>query len=184
MMEHWKPIIGYEGLYDISDHGRVRTWMLRTGSRVTKRSEPMIMKTQPADPKNKDYRNILLRKDRKSRAFLIHRLVLTHFVGPCPPGHQGAHDDGIPSHNWLSNLAWKTPKSNHADKKRHGTSQHGERCSKHRLTEGQVREILADNRRTPGSKLAKRYGVNHTAIYAILRGKTWGHLLPTEIADG
>ncbi len=57
----------------------------------------------------------------------VHRLVLLAFVGPCPPGKECAHDDGVKTNNKLGNLAWKTKSANAIDKRRHGTALFGER---------------------------------------------------------
>lgn len=51
----------------------------------------------------------------------VHRLVLTAFVGPCPDGLEGCHDDGMPGNNHVRNLRWDTRGNNHLDQVRHGT---------------------------------------------------------------
>lgn len=173
--EEWRPIQGYEGLYDISSWGRVRSWMLRTGSRITIREEPVIRYQGPGGLKGQ-YRTVALCTKSKTVTRYVHRLVAFHFIGPCPPKHECAHDDGIGHHNWVSNLSWKTRKANHADKHRHGTRQCGENAGGHKLTEAEVLEIIADGRRTSGPKLARKYNVSHNAIYAIWNKKSWTYL--------
>jgi hypothetical protein len=51
----------------------------------------------------------------------VHRLVLEAFVGPCPPGMEGCHNDGDQLNNRLDNLRWDTPSNNKLDSVRHGT---------------------------------------------------------------
>lgn len=65
-----------------------------------------------------------LYKDKKRHPKLVHRLVLEAFVGPCPEGKEGAHINGIPGDNRLSNLKWATHKENETHKIEHGTSCH------------------------------------------------------------
>jgi hypothetical protein len=49
----------------------------------------------------------------------VHRLVLETFIGPCPPGLQCCHWDGVRTNNRLMNLRWDTPGANGADARRH-----------------------------------------------------------------
>lgn len=64
-------------------------------------------------------------RDGKSPLRRLHRIILETFKGPCPEGYEGAHNDGVPSNNELSNLDWKTPKDNQADRVIHGTHNRG-----------------------------------------------------------
>lgn len=172
--EEWRPIAGYEGRYDVSSHGRVRSWVKR-GNAACVRQTPVIRVLGRGGQKGQ-YEHIGLTKDGVMKTRYVHQLVLEAFVGPRPPGQEAAHDDGIGDHNWVENLIWKTKKDNHADKHRHGTRQCGEQGGAHKLTNAQVAEIIADARKTTGTVLAQRYGVGHTTIYKILNGHTWPHL--------
>lgn len=62
-----------------------------------------------------------LSKSNAVESFLVHRLVLTAFVGPCPEGMEGCHEDGDPSNNRATNLRWDTHKNNQLDMHKHGT---------------------------------------------------------------
>lgn len=64
---------------------------------------------------------VTLSVDGVLRSHRVHHLVLKTFVGPCPPGMEGCHNDGNFRHNWVDNLRWDTPSSNHFDKVKHGT---------------------------------------------------------------
>lgn len=125
--ETWRPVPGYEGLYQVSDQGRmwseprwidrrIRGWFFLTG-RVLK---PLF------DPYG--YPKYSLSKDGVQRQYKAHTLVLTAFVGPCPPGMEGCHDpDRNPTNNHLANLRWDTHGNNLRDKVRHGTDHHASR---------------------------------------------------------
>ena len=100
----WRDIPGYEGLYQISDYGDVRS--LRLGGLL-----------KPSVQRKGHFRVSL-----SGRWFLVHRLVLMTFVGPPPPECPlGLHKDGVPSNNHVANLYWGTYSSNRYDAVRHGT---------------------------------------------------------------
>ena len=67
------------------------------------------------------YLRVNLSKGGKQRQHLVHRLVLTAFVGPCPDGMETRHLNGDPSDNRIENLVWGTAKENAADRISHGT---------------------------------------------------------------
>lgn len=123
---------------------------------------------------------MVARKGERRVQRRLHRDVLEAFVGPCHPGMEGRHLNGVKEDNRLRNLAWGTPAENQADRVRHGTDGRGARGSGAVLTESQVREI---RRKYAGgirkTRLAEEYGVTRTNIYCIVTRKTW-----TEIPDG
>lgn len=95
----WKNVIGYEGLYEVSECGNVRSLTLR--GRV--RNAPLHMKQQI---NWKGYLRVSLSKDGISRAFSVHQLVMAAFVGPVPDGCNIDHKDGVKTNNHLSNLQY------------------------------------------------------------------------------
>lgn len=121
--ETWKPVVGYEGYYEVSDHGNVRS-VDRTVQRsdgVVQRFKGHLRKPQVDEF---GYLRISLRKDGKSHHFRVHRLVLEAFVGPCPEGTEACHGDGDRSNNRLENLRWDTKSENQYDRVRHGNHCH------------------------------------------------------------
>lgn len=109
----------------------------------------------------------------------VHRLVLEAFVGPSPKGAQARHfPDRDKTNNRIENLQWGTRSENQMDRAVHGTSNRGERCANHRLTEDQVRKIRITY--AAGGKtmleISKSYGVSWTAIQAIVRRRSWKHV--------
>lgn len=119
-METWKPVLGYEGTYEISDHGNLRSVTrevphARFGTAVIN-GKDIKLKT------HKDgYWVATLHKDGARKNRMAHVLVLEAFVGPRPEGMETRHLDGNPKNNRLENICWGTPVENAADKKRHGT---------------------------------------------------------------
>lgn len=111
--ERWLPVPGWEGLYEVSDQGRV--YSVRR-SRATKSGRMMSLARHKSG-----YRYVYLRQDGRVEKGYSHRLVLAAFVGPCPEGQEVRHLDGNPQNNVLNNLAYGTPSENHMDMVRHGT---------------------------------------------------------------
>lgn len=106
MNEIWKDIQGYEGLYQISNLGRVKSY--RQWKRASCPAE-YILKNSIA---NNGYCQITLYKDRKKKKFLVHRLVAEAFI-PNPKNLPHInHKDENPSNNNVNNLEWCTPQYN------------------------------------------------------------------------
>jgi HNH endonuclease/NUMOD4 motif-containing protein len=173
--ERWLPIPGYEGFYDVSDCGRVRAWFGGRWRRPL--TEPKILSS-----KAKKYPAVSLSKDGRRRNFRVHVLVLTAFVGPAPPHHEGCHEDGTKTNNRLGNLRWDTRKGNMADASRHGTTRgksvpKGEAHVNARLTSDDVRCIRAEPRtRNVIPMLARCFGVSVSTINKIRGRDLWAHL--------
>lgn len=110
----WKPLPGFEGLYEISGTGIV--WSL---PRATTKGGVVRHRLDPGG-----YHQVTLSREGKHTTHRIHVLVLLAFRGPCPPGREGAHDDGNKDNNGLGNLWWKTRGENIADQVLHGTHPH------------------------------------------------------------
>ena len=117
--ERWLSIPGYEGIYEVSDHGRVRGLdrEINRGASGKLRIHGQILKPQPL----RRYRAVRLKVHGRKRVALIHRLVLEAFVGPCPEGMEACHWDGDPTNNRVENLRWDTRSANARDRVRHGT---------------------------------------------------------------
>lgn len=118
--ERWAPVVGYEDSYEVSDHERVRSMP------HTRRGRNNSVRTFPARilrgwVNGNGYRVVTLVVGCKKTTALVHRLVLTAFVGPCPEGMEALHGDGDRTHASLPNLRWGTPSENHLDSVRHGT---------------------------------------------------------------
>lgn len=122
--EEWRPVVGWEGLYEVSDQGRVRS-LDRIVHRDSVGGLPIRGRVlRQAQCRSRKYGlirlTVNLSVNQRKRTSPVHRLVLEAFVGPRPPGQHGCHHDGDPTNNHLSNLRWDTPKSNTADMVRHG----------------------------------------------------------------
>lgn len=124
-METWLPVLQWEGLYEVSDRGCVRSIKRRAATTFGMRDYGGRILKNILNAKGYCVVN-LTRRPLRVQA-MVHLLVLTAFRGSCPEGMWGCHNNGKPSDPRLENLRWDTPAGNHADKKLHGTSQTGAR---------------------------------------------------------
>lgn len=112
--EQWRPVVGYEGRYEVSDHGRVRGLDRRVR---TKGGGMMTVKGRvlaPA-PNGNGHPAVSLHREGVSKTWKVHTLVLEAFVGPRPEGMGCRHLDSNPENNHLSNLCWGTQTENMKD---------------------------------------------------------------------
>lgn len=128
--EIWQAIPGYEGVYEASSLGRIRSldhehphW---TGNgRVRRTGKLLSPATNPGG-----YSILTLSKHGQHRGVQVHVLVLEAFVGPRPSAEMDAcHGNGDPSDNRLENLRWDTKSANALDTVRHGTHPQSRRTS-------------------------------------------------------
>lgn len=103
--EEWKPVEGYEGFYEVSDLGRVK-------SLPRKWAKGGILK--PVPKKKGGYLKVGLCKNGKQETCLVHQLVMEAFVGRCPDGYEVDHYDWNPSNNKLENLSYQPKGVNRA----------------------------------------------------------------------
>lgn len=176
MEERWAPILGWEGLYEVSTEGRVRsidrTVDTPTGPQMRR---GRLLKLRPH---SRGYTQVGLTRDGRTRVCLVHHLVLESFVGPRPRGCECRHfPDNDRTNNRLSNLSWGTSAENAADRARTGTQHRGSRTGGARLRESDIPKIrarLAGGERH--STIAEDFGVHAATIGDIARGLTWRHV--------
>lgn len=177
MEEIWKPISGYEGRYEVSSHGGVRSL-----PRVEKRSDGRLFKhpgglLKPSLAKQSGHLRVNLRRDGQSKTAWVHQLVALAFLGDRPLGCEVRHWDGNPANNQKDNLRWGTRSENIEDRRRHGVLIVGERATGAILSESEVRAIKL--RLRGGEKqvsLAGDFGVSAVTINNIATGKRWKHV--------
>lgn len=176
MIEVWKDIPGYEGCFQASDQGRIRSLdrYVPTKSRAGLWTERFIAGQIIKPHKRKDhyYTLCLARKP-----FTVHRLVAITFLGPRPEGFEVAHKDGDRANCKLENLRYSTHLDNLADMELHGTRHRGEKNYRAKLTEADIKEI----RRRAGSvfqrDLADEFGVGQATIWKIIHRERWAHVV-------
>lgn len=176
--EIWRPVLGLDGWYEVSDLGRVRS-VSRILTVQTKRGayqRRRIGRVLRSGRKPSGHVAVSLWKEHDCRHEHVHVLVLEAFIGPRPDGCYGCHRDGRPSNNALANLYWGTPAENSADKLAHGTHRQGEQIPWARLTEADVRTIRSLRGVRPQSQIAAEYGIAQAQVSRIVHRHAWRHV--------
>jgi|APSaa5957512622_1039677.scaffolds.fasta_scaffold106616_2 hypothetical protein len=166
--ERWKPVVGWPG-YEVSDRGRMRSW-----KKCRRSPGDALPRALRAWALPSGYLLVTLKDRGRRSGEYIHKSVLTAFVGERPDGMEACHWNGDKSDNSLRNLRWDSPLGNAADKRRHGTTNAGEKHYAAQLTVEQA-QALKDH---PGShtEAAAAFGVRYHLAYCIRVGRTWKHL--------
>jgi hypothetical protein len=168
--EEWKAVPGWEGCYEVSDRGRVRSldrWV------VNQRRRFWAGKVLTPRKATNGYVFITLHDAPRRWQVDIHRLVALTFIGICHDGLEVAHGNGKKDDNRLSNLRYDTRKGNHNDKRMHGTHRQGETHPGAKLTAADALTIYAARATCAASIMAAVYGCTVGNIYAIWNGKSW-----------
>lgn len=158
-IESWRPVVGYEDSYEVSDLGRVRRTRGTRGF-----GAGYVLK--PFGDSDNFYPRVRLYRDKAFKRFLVSRLVAEAFIGPCPPGCGVNHIDSDPMNNRPGNLEWTTQLGNvlHAlSNLRYPT----------KLQPDDVRAIMASKGSGSSSKVAQRYGVSSAQVRQIWLGRRW-----------
>ena len=171
MSEVWKDVVGYEGRYQVSNLGRIKSL-----PNQRRKSELILKQASHKTPGHKIVNLTSNDGGWKQKCHWVHRLVLEAFVGPCPAGMEGCHNDGNPKNNELGNLRWDTDSGNQADRVLHGTSNIGERNPQAKLCLADVRIIkqrIADGE--SDEVISASFPVTSYAIKSIRNGQNWRH---------
>lgn len=180
MEEIWKSVKGYEGIYEISNLGRLKALEsvlphYKSGTMVRKEK---LLKTDKAH--GNGYVNAYLSKNKVRFTTGIHRLVAIAFIENPNNLPEVNHKDTIKTNNIVSNLEWCDGDRNreHAAQMGLNVILKGEQHGHSKLTEAQVLEIRKayDRKSRNGTKLAKSYGVSKVVISAIVTRRSWRHI--------
>lgn len=170
--ETWKSVAGYDGHYEVSDMGNIRSV-----PRVDRIGHPWKGRVLKPGTDSKGYRYVQLCVNASTRIRRVHTLVLEAFVGEKPIGHECAHGNGVRNDNRLLNLSWKTPSQNNLDKRRHGTNGCGEKSPRSKLSEVDARRMHVLRAEGLSQRaLAERFRVSRSLVSMILHGKVRAHL--------
>ena len=169
MSEIWKDIPGYEGRYQASTEGRIRSV-----------DREIKARSRYGNPHSRHYFGRVLRPGRMPSGHMsvvlghgqpgstVHALVMLTFVGPPPEGKEVCHNDGNPANNRLDNLRYDTRGENIIDDLKRGTR------SKAKFRAEDVRRIkrlLVEGK--TGAAIARQFGVKPRLISDIKMGRTY-----------
>lgn len=181
--ELWVPVLGYEGLYEVSSFGRIRSLKRfefvgskRTGGHFRSRKEKILkVKTNKLG-----YSQVGLYKDGFCKRVLVHRVVLRSFT-KMPQNLEVNHLDGDKGNNKLSNLECSTRVLNSLHSTRILGQNRGSDNARSKLTESDVLKIktLLESGSSQ-TEIAKKFNVSNHAIFRIQHGYNWSHITGYE----
>lgn len=177
MTEEWRGVPEWESLYQVSNHGRVRS--LDRMGKYKNTEFNRIFRGRLLKPNIvQGYAQVTLTLDGNPYYYKVHRLVLLAFVGerPAYPRHACNHIDGNKLNNRLDNLEWVTYQANMDHAVETGLLDiKGEKNPSSVLTNAQVDEIRShlSQRSLSYDQIAGLYGVSKAVIACINQGRSW-----------
>lgn len=174
-VEEWRPVPGFEGLYEASSLGRMRSVdrmisFVRRGKIQSRLFKGRLLKFSP---NTQGYWMISLYSAGRYVPKTVHRWICETFHGPAPRGAQVAHANGVRTDNRAINLRWATAQENADDKRLHGITYEGESNPAALIGEQQVKAIRAARGREHQKVTAARFGISVTHVCAIQLRKSW-----------
>lgn len=165
----WRTIPGYEGRYQVSDEGQVKSLARKVRCRGGFRSVSEILLKHVFDTDG--YHMVSLANGTKGdqTLFKVHRLVLLAFVGPLPDGLESRHLDDDKNNNRLANLCYGTGLENWADRIRNGKGIEGLKNPNSKLTAEQVLELPSLWPEMTQAQIAEKYGLSEGYVQQLLR---------------
>ncbi len=172
--EVWLPVPDYDGLYSVSNLGRVRKeeHTVYYGDHRDFRKEPQKIKKQQLSS-NKKYLFTTLSKDKKTIHVGVHRIMAWAFFGEQKEGIEVRHKNGNSLDNRIENLCYGTKSDNMKDAIKHGTFQMSEWHSCAKLTNDQVKEIILSTENY--QIIARRFGIHPNTVHKLRRGEVRKH---------
>jgi hypothetical protein len=172
--EEWRPVVGLEGWYSVSNTGHVRreAYVRVDGRPFRQRREVK------RHPNKKGYWQVRMYGPPGARTYAVHQVVAAAFIGPKPDGFTVNHINGIKTDNRPENLEYLTSADNHAHAVRLGLHTHGTRHNRSKVTEEQVRWIrhMHSSQRLSTVDLGWLFDIASTNISRIVRGVNYSRV--------
>jgi hypothetical protein len=160
MIELWRNIDGYKGMYQVSSLGRIRSYQSNL---------PKILKQRE---NKRGYLYVNLSKDSRYRSFTSHRLVANAFLGKS--NLTVNHKNGNKLNNTIENLEWVSIEDNRNHAKLNGLMARGIKNGRHKLSEIDVRLIRFKHSKGKGIRcLSREFGVSRDVITKIVNFINW-----------
>ena len=172
--EVWKDVVGYEGHYQVSDHGRVRS--LDREVPLGKSTKKIKGKIRKQVLHKLGYPMLNLSKNKEVKGDLVHRLVALHFVDNVNGYPEINHINGIKDDNRATNLEWCTRRENLQHAYDTGlVNQQGSDSVNAKLSDDEVLEIreLYKTGRYTYEYLAEEYQVGSSTIGRVVRKEVY-----------
>lgn len=177
-IEIWKPILGYQDIYEVSSCGRIKSLhrLIRRNLKDTKSNYFSDEKLLNPWKNTNSYLSVTLRKDGISKVFRVHRIVAETFMGTCPENMEVCHKNGKRDDNRLENLRFDSRSNNHLDKINHNTDNRGEKHPLSKLSEIDVKKIMSMKDIKPIKEIANEFNISQRHIKDIFSKRRWKHL--------
>lgn len=174
--EIWKDVVGYEGIYVVSNLGRIKRTLVRRGTSGG-------LMAQSATGPRRNYLGVNLCSGNVRRPCKMHRIVAMAFCPGYAPGMHCNHIDGNTLNNRADNLEWVTQTENNRHAFRIGKMPLGELRYGSKLSNADIPAIVA--RLEAGERqedIAKAYDVSTKNISNIKLGRSWSWLTGRKCA--
>jgi len=176
-LEVWLDIKGYEGHYQVSSFGRVKSLarVIECRKNVFVNKKEKFLSDWDC---GKGYRKVKLSKDGIEKSIRVHRLVADTFLSNPDAKLEVNHINGIKNDNRVENLDWCTSSENtiHALNNKLKISQKGSEHGMSKLTEKDVLEIRKIGRNKTLKEVSEIYKVDMSLISLVLLNKIWKHI--------
>lgn len=165
--EIWKDVVGYSGLYSVSDQGRVKSFQRNPDGVILRQMTNVY-----------GYLKLTLSVNGELKNKTIHSLVTQSFIGECPDNLEISHKDGDRTNNKISNLEYITHKENINKKHKHGTMARGETNGMSSLNEIKVcaMRLLYSTGRYTFTEIGKMFNIHKGTANRAITGQTWSHI--------
>ncbi len=180
MKEEWRAVIGFEGYYEVSSLGRIKT-VARTYTRKNGKILPIRSRIRKQVISSPGYPCVTLRREMKSWLKRVHRLVAMAFIPNPERKPQVNHKDRTRTNNRLDNLEWATNGENvrhgytFPDRKR--TRLRGEKSPMAKLTEQAVMFLrsvyIPRDRHFGATAMAREMNLDKTTVSKAISGENW-----------
>ncbi len=174
--EEWRPVPGYEGLYDASSCGRIKSLpRVIQHKNGHKQNAPSVVLRQGIG--SHGYPTVTLSKGGTVKKRTVHSIIAEAFIGKRPDGFETRHLDGNRRNCHTDNLKYGSHEQNQANRIAHGTDGRGQKNAMAKLSLDQVETIRA--KAASGSDfhdLARTFDVAWATISDIIQRRTWRHV--------
>lgn len=180
--EEWRPVVGWEGFYEVSSLGNVNTVARRCASRGGVGTKAVHAMRRKPQLNQHGYHVLCLRDGYRRKIYkAIHRMVAEAFIENKNGLSEVNHRDGLRTNNRLSNLEWCSSSQNHLHRCRVLGRGRGETHNLALLNDEKVRAIRAEHvlrTRNYGAfaDLGRKYGVSPAVIRNVVVGNSWKHV--------
>jgi len=175
-IEIWKDVVGYEGSYQVSNIGRVKSLeRIVNGRWGLEHRKSIILKLALS---NFGYYTVGLHYNGVSRTTKVHRLILESFIINYENKIDVNHKNGIKTDNRLENIEWATRSENiiHAFRTGLKFGKKGEDSPTSKLTNIDVLKIRNEYKLLTQKEIGKIYGISNQTVSKIINRKRWKHI--------